>query len=269
MKIRIGYDIIFECLQPIPMILVLNVHPSRAADLLGPDVIRTEPFVPVSVYMDGFGNWCTRIVAPPPAIRIYSETVIQDTGLPDEVAPGALQVPVEELPEEVLVFLLASRYCETEQLTDVAWQLFGHTPPGWERVTAICEFVHNHIAFDYQNARHTRTALGAYNDSVGVCRDYAHLALTFCRCMNIPARYCTGYLGDIGVPPSPDPMDFSGWFEAYLGGRWYTFDARHNKPRIGRVLMARGRDAADVAISTTFGPSFLKQFLVVTDEIID
>lgn len=269
MKIRLGYDIIFECLQPIPMILVLNVHPSRAADLLEPDVIRTDPVIPVGVYVDSFGNWCTRIVAPPPTIRIYSETLIQDSGAPDEVAPGALQTPVEELPEDVLVFLLASRYCETDQLTETAWQLFGHTPPGWQRVAAICEFVHNHIAFDYQNARHTRTALGAYNDGVGVCRDYAHLALTFCRCMNIPARYCTGYLGDIGVPVSPDPMDFSGWFEAYLGGRWYTFDARHNKPRIGRILMARGRDAADVAISTTFGPSFLKQFVVITDEVTD
>lgn len=269
MKIRIGYDIIFECFQPIPMILVLNVHPERAPDLLAPDVIRTDPVVPVSVYLDSYGNWCTRIVAPPPSIRIYSETTIEDSGLPDEVAPNAQQTPVEDLPEDVLIFLLASRYCETEPLTEVAWNLFGHIPAGWQRVAAICDFVHQHIAFDYQDARHTRTAMEAYNEGVGVCRDYAHLALSFCRCMNIPARYCTGYLGDIGVPISPAPMDFSGWFEAYLDGQWYTFDARHNVPRIGRILMARGRDAADVAISTTFGPSFLKQFVVITDEVVE
>ena len=174
---------------------------------------------------------------------------------------------MEDLPDEALVFLLGSRYVDTELLSDTAWSLFGDAPRGWGRVQAICTFVNNHITFGYQHARATRTARDGYIERVGVCRDFAHLAVAFCRCMNIPARYCTGYLGDIGVPVSDTPMDFSAWFEAYLGGRWYTFDARHNFPRIGRILMARGRDATDVAISTAFGNSRLAQFTVVTDEV--
>lgn len=267
MKIRIGYDIAFESAQPTPMVLVLNVHYSRVAHLVAPDYLLTDPIVPLSAYRDSFGNWCTRLVAPPRPLRIFSDSIIHDSGLPDAVVPEAQQIAVQDLPEETLVFLLGSRYCETDRLIDEAWHLFGHTPPGWQRVQAICEFVHHHITFNYQMARCTRTAWEAYNEGVGVCRDYAHLALTFCRCMNIPARYCTGYLGDIGVTPSPDPMDFSGWFEAYLGGRWYTFDARHNKPRIGRVLIAYGRDAADVAIATTFGSTMLSNFFVHTEEV--
>jgi transglutaminase-like putative cysteine protease len=267
LKIRIGYDMVYECAQPTPMILMLNIHYSRMADVVVPDHLLTDPAVPLAAYRDGFGNWCSRIVAPRGAIRIFADGVVRDSGRPDEVATGAQQIAVQDLPEETLVYLLGSRYCETERLSDEAWRLFGHTGPGWARVQAICDFVHRHIEFGYKFARRTKTAWEAYSERAGVCRDYAHLAITFCRCMNIPARYCTGYLGDIGVPAVPDPMDFAGWFDAYLGGRWYTFDARNNVPRVGRVLIARGRDAADVAIATTFGPNVLKSFLVRTDEI--
>jgi transglutaminase-like putative cysteine protease len=266
-KIRIGYDMSYECPQPTPMILMLNIHHSRVSDVVIPDHLMTEPAIPVTAYRDGFGNWCSRIVAPAGITRIFADGVVRDSGQVDEVAPDAQQAAVENLPEETLVYLLGSRYCETDRLTEEAWRLFGNTLPGWARVQAICDFVHNHIRFGYQFARRTKSAWEAYNERAGVCRDYAHLALTFCRCMNIPARYCTGYLGDIGVPPVPDPMDFAGWFDAYLGGRWYTFDARNNTPRIGRVLIARGRDASDVAIATTFGPNVLRSFLVRTDEI--
>jgi transglutaminase-like putative cysteine protease len=266
-QIRIGYEMVYECPQPTPMILMLNVHYSRVSDVILPDHLRTDPAVPLTAYRDGFGNWCSRLVAPPGNIRIFADGIVRDSGLPDEVVPDAQQLAVQDLPEETLVYLLGSRYCETDGLVDEAWRLFGHTPPGWARVHAICEFVHRHIEFGYRHARRTKTAWEAYNERAGVCRDYAHLALTFCRCMNIPARYCTGYLGDIGVPPPDAPMDFAGWFEAYLGGRWYTFDARNLVPRIGRVLIARGRDAADVAIATTFGPNVLKSFLVRTEEI--
>jgi transglutaminase-like putative cysteine protease len=267
MHIRIGYELIYDCLQPAPMLLMLTVHPSRMPDLIVPDQMLTEPIVAVRQYHDAFGNQCTRIVAPSGQIRLSAAGVVSDTGEPDVVAPDALQHPVEQLPDEALVFLLSSRYCETDHLSDTAWALFGQTLPGWSRVKAICDYVHHHLCFGYEHARSTRTALEAHRERFGVCRDFAHLAIAFCRCMNIPARYCTGYLGDIGVPPDLAPMDFSAWFEVYLGDAWYTFDARHNKPRIGRILMARGRDAADVAISTTFGPNTLVGFTVVTEEI--
>jgi transglutaminase-like putative cysteine protease len=266
-QIRVGYEISYDTPQPTPMLVMLNVHPSRISDMLQPDPIHTNPEVPVFVYQDRFGNRCGRLVAPAGRITLSSSTVVQDSGLPDPVHPEAIQHQVQELPEDALVFLLGSRYCETDLLSDAAWRLFGHTPLGWARVQAICDFVQQRIRFDYQQARPTRTAFEAYNEGVGVCRDYAHLAVALCRCMNIPARYCTGYLGDIGVTPSPDPMDFSGWFEAYLGGQWHTFDARHNKPRIGRILIGRGRDATDVAISNTFGPNLLAGFKVWTDEV--
>ena len=266
-EIRVGYELIYDCPQPTPMMLVLNIHYSRAPDLLVPDHVTTTPSVPMSAYRDGFGNWCSRIVAPKGRIKIASTAVVKDSGEPDIVAPSAQQHSIQDLPEDALVFLLGSRYCDTEKFSETAWSLFGRTQPGWGRVQAICDFVHNHISFGYEHARATRTAWEAFNERRGVCRDYAHLAIAFCRCMNIPARYCTGYLGDMGEPPPYGPMDFAAWFEAYLGGRWYTFDARNNVPRIGRVLMARGRDAIDVAITTTFGPNTLVSFKVWTDEL--
>jgi transglutaminase-like putative cysteine protease len=267
MQIRIGYDVIFDCPLGAPMILMLNVHYSRASDIVVPDHLTTEPSVPINGYRDLFGNWCNRIVAPPGQIRLTSHGVLRDTGQPDPVVPSAPQQAVEDLPEEALVFLLGSRYCETDLLSQTAWNLFQTTPPGWARVQAICDYVHNHITFGYEHARVTKTAFEAFNERAGVCRDFTHLAVTLCRCMNIPARYCTGYLGDIGVPPPYGPGDFAAWMEVYLGGRWHTFDPRNNVPRIGRVLMARGRDASDVAIATTFGPNLLQRFTVVTEEV--
>jgi len=221
----------------------------------------------MAAYRDDFGNWCTRIVAPPGSTRVTADAVVNDSGLPDAIVPEAQQIPVPELPEETLIFLLGSRYCDTDRLSQTAWDLFGQTPPGWARVQAICDYVHSHITFDYQRADNTRTALEAFNERTGVCRDFTHLAVAFCRCMNIPARYCTGYLGDIGMPPPYGPMDFAAWFEVFLGGQWHTFDARNNTPRIGRVLIARGRDAADVALSNAFGPNTLTSFRVWTEEV--
>jgi transglutaminase-like putative cysteine protease len=266
MQIRVGYEIIYRLPQPTPMILTLNIHYSRVSDMVRPDHMLSNPSVPIASYRDGFGNWCMRIVAPQGSIRLSADALVNDTGAPDSVSACAAQHPVQALPEETLLFLLGSRYCETDRLSETAWSLFAKAPAGWGRVQAICDFVHRHIAFGYAYASPTKTAWEVFRDGKGVCRDFAHLAIAFCRCMNIPARYCTGYLGDIGVPPSPDPMDFAGWFEAYLGGAWHTFDARNNVPRIGRILIARGRDAADVAIATTFGPNTLESFRVWTDE---
>ena len=250
------------------MILMLRVHPSRAGDLAAPDLIVSDPPVPVAYYQDGFGNTCARIVAPAGRLRLATDAVARDPGEADPVLPQARQSTIANLPNESLVYLLGSRYCETDRLTDAAWSMFGQTPLGWARVQAICDFVHGHLTFGYRHARNTRTAMEAFNERLAVCRDFAHLAVTLCRCMSIPARYCTGYLGEIGVPPAPDePMDFSAWFEAFLDGDWRTFDARHNTPRIGRILMARGRDAADVALATSFGPTRLAGFKVWTDEV--
>jgi transglutaminase-like putative cysteine protease len=267
MDIKIGYELTYQFPQPTPALLILNVHFSRVSDLVRPDYIVTRPSMPISSYRDIFGNWCNRILAPAGRVQISADTVVHDTGAADRIVPDAFQHTVMMLPEEALTFLLPSRYCETELLLPTAWSLFARAPMGWGRVQAICDFVHRHITFGYEHARATKTAWEAYNEKKGVCRDFAHLAIAFCRCMNIPARYCTGYLGDIGVPVTDAPMDFSAWFEVYLGGEWHTFDARNNVPRIGRVLIARGRDAADVAITTTFGPNKLEGFRVWTDEV--
>lgn len=267
MRIQAGYELAYECAQPTAMLLMLRVHPSRQSDLEAPERITFDPPVRATEYRDGFGNLCLRMTAPAGRIVISNGFIARDSGEPDLVVPEAKQHSLEDLPDHVLVFLLGSRYCDTDRLGDEAWSLFGHTSPGWSRVQAICDYVHDRIEFGYHHASSLRTAWDGHNDRRGVCRDFAHLAITLCRCMNIPARYCTGYLGDIGVPPDPAPMDFSAWFEAYLSGQWYAFDARHNIPRIGRILMARGRDATDVALSTSFGPSRLTDFKVVTNEV--
>lgn len=269
MQLAIGYEIEFECPRPAPMVLMLSVHASRANDLITPDLIMAEPGVPITGFQDSFGNWCSRLVAPAGTLRLSTRALIRDSGEPDAVAPEARQTPVEELPYDTLQFLRGSRYCETDCLSDTAWSLFGNMPSesGWQRVQRICDYVHTHIEFGYAHARSTKTALEAHTERAGVCRDYAHLAIAFCRCMNIPARYCSGYLGDIGIPPPYGQMDFAGWFEAYLDGHWYTFDPRNNIPRIGRVLIARGRDATDVPISDAFGTAKLTHFRVITDEV--
>jgi transglutaminase-like putative cysteine protease len=267
MKIRVGYELLYDCSQPTPMILTLSVHETRIPDIVSGDVLVTDPPVPVRTYRDIFGNICRRIIAPAGLIRMTSTAIMKDRGEPDTVALGAVQHPVEDLPEDTLLYLLGSRYCETDHLSQDAWNLFDQVPAGWARVQAICDFVHKHIVFGYEHARATKTAWEVYRERQGVCRDYAHLAIAFCRCMNIPARYCSGYLGNIGMPLPHCMPDFAGWFEAYLGDRWYTFDPRNNTPRIGRVLIARGRDAADVAITNTFGLNTLIGFMVTTEEI--
>jgi transglutaminase-like putative cysteine protease len=267
MIIRIGYDIQFDLLAEAPIVALLNVHPAREKDLIEPDTVHVEPEIPVETFIDPFGNESVRILAKKGKIRFHNSTLIRDSGLPDEQGFNAEEVPVQDLPSGVLPYLMSSRYCEVDLLLNTAAELFGDTPRGWERVQAICGWVHHNVTFGYKFASRTRTALGVYTERIGVCRDFQHLAITFCRALNIPARYATGYLGDIGVPPAPCPMDFSAWFEVFLGGRWWTLDARHNVPRIGRVLMATGRDATDCAITTSFGQTTLSKFVVVTDEV--
>lgn len=267
MLIHIGYDIAFELRNPTPIIAMLYVHPLRRHDLQSAENLVVEPAVAVHTYRDSFDNICGRLLARVGTIRFTLDATIQDSGQPDPRVPDAMQHKIEELPDEALRFLLPSRYCEVDKLNDIAWKLFGQTPEGWARVQAICDWVHKHITFGYHFADAQKSALDVYNEGKGVCRDFMHLAVTFCRCMNIPARYVTGYLGDIGVPPAPHPADFSAWFEVYLGGKWHTFDARHNVARIGRILMAVGRDAADVALTTNFGSAKLAKFHVVTDEV--
>jgi len=267
MLIRAGYEIHQDADLPTPMMAQLSIHPSRQKDLVTPHRLVATPDVPMYDYIDAFGNICTRVTIPPGGLTLSCDFTIQDSGLPDPVTPGAIQHPVEDLPDDMLVFLLGSRYCETDRLLGQAWSLFGHIPGGWDRVQAIVDYTHDRIAFGYHYARPTKTAWEVHEERQGVCRDFAHLAITLCRCMNIPARYCTGYLGDIGIPPVDAPMDFSAWFDVYLGGQWHTFDARHNRPRIGRILMARGRDATDTALTTTFGAARLTRFDVHTDEV--
>ena len=267
MLIRLGYDLRFQNSANIPFIAMLNVHPSRQKDLREPDLLLTDPQVPLEQYIDSFGNVCTRFTAPQGDVRLYSSSLIEDSGVPDPVCWEARQLPIPQLPVETLRYLMASRYCETDLLSDIAIGLFGNTTPGWPRVKAIVDWVHNYVTFGYQFARPTKTAKEVFGERCGVCRDFQHLAIAFCRSMTIPARYATGYLGDIGVPATPSPMDFSAWFEVYLEDRWWTFDARHNQPRVGRILMAVGRDAADVALTTSFGPSVISGFSVVTDEV--
>lgn len=267
MVIRIGYDLIYNFAAPTPLVLLLNAHPTELHRLLKPDVPRTEPAVPIREFLDGFGNISHRLIAPQGRVRLLCETFAQDSGLPEIPTPEAMEHPVEDLPDECLPFLLASRYCEVAELLPTAWDLFEKSPPGWAKVQTICDWVFSNVEFGYQYARPSKTARDVLEERRGVCRDFTHLAVTFCRCMNIPARYCNGYLGDIGVPPDPNPMDFNAWMEVYLGGRWHMFDPRHNTPRIGRILMTRGRDAVDVAMTTAFGVNTLEQFVVVTEEV--
>jgi transglutaminase-like putative cysteine protease len=266
MRIRVGCELSFEFPQMTPMIVMLNVHFSRVSDLERPDYLVTNPSVPIDGYRDSFGNWCSRLVGPAGRFSLGTDAVVRDAGAPDPVEHHALQHQVQHLPADAIQFLLGSRYCETDRLSDDAWRLFGHTLLGWPRVQAVCDFVHNHIVFGYEHSRPTRTAFEAYVERRGVCRDFAHLAVAFCRCLNIPTRYCTGYITDIGLPPPYAPMDFAAWIEVYLGGQWYAFDPRNNAPRIGRILVARGRDAADVPLTHSFGPNTLSGFRVWADE---
>jgi transglutaminase-like putative cysteine protease len=262
MLIRLGYEIAIECAEPTPVISLLDIHRDRQGSIQRQTKVLTSPAVTTTLYDDLFGNACRRFVAPAGNFRILYDAVVEDSGTPDEVNTLARETPVQELPDDVLCYLLGSRYCETDHLSDLAWELFGHLPSGWARVQAIVDYVHQRLSFGYGYARSTRTAAQAQEERVGVCRDFAHLAITLCRCMNIPARYVNGYLGDIGVPADPAPMDFSAWTEVFLDGKWYTFDARHNVPRTGRVVIARGRDATDVPLLHSFGAHRLSLFKV-------
>jgi transglutaminase-like putative cysteine protease len=272
MEIRCGYRIEVVCYQPTPAVLLMDPHPERDADVLtAPDLAMTSlangADVPSSEYRDGFGNRCRRLTIPAGGVALSNSVLVRDSGVADFFDRGAQETSPADLPPEALQYLLSSRYCEVDELSATAWQLFGTYAPGWNRVQQICNFVNARIRFDYQQAKSTRTAADAMNEGVGVCRDFTHLAVALCRCMNIPARYCNGFLGDIGVPADPAPMDYNAWFEAYIGGRWYTFDARHNVPRIGRILVARGRDATDIPMIHTFGPHILQKFEVITEEV--
>lgn len=266
MLIRYGYEISLTCQGPTALLGLLSAHPDRAADLRTPETFLTTPHVASSTYRDLFGNECRRLIAPAGGLTMWGDATIEDDGKPDEVLPDAQEVPIPELPDDCLVFLMGSRYCETDHLGPSAWGMFGGLAPGWSRVQAICDFVHQHIRFDYMQARATRTAFEVFHERVGVCRDYAHLAVALCRCLNIPARYVNGHLGDIGVPTA-EPMDFSAWIEVFLDGRWHTFDPRNNTRRIGRIVVSRGRDAADVPLINSFGPHVLTSFRVWTYEV--
>jgi transglutaminase-like putative cysteine protease len=269
MRIRYGFNIKIDVSQPMTVLTAMDVEQARRGDIIQERPLMTGSVGRLEQFTDSFGNLCRRIQALPGTVSLSLEGIIQDSGKPDPVVPDAEQLDVSQLPVETLPFLLASRYCETEFLNQTAWSRFGHIQGGWARVQAICDFVHDHITFGYPNARPTRTAFEAFNERVGVCRDFTHLAVALCRCMNIPARYCNGYLGDIGIPANPAPMDFNAWFEAYIGGRWYVFDARHNMPRIGRITVARGRDAMDIPMLHTFGPHMLRRFEVITEEVVE
>ena len=269
MRLRLGCRLSYELPAPTPMILILSTHYSRASDLERPDILVASPATEIESYRDGFGNWCNRLIAPAGAFAVSTDGIIRDAGLSDPVGEGAAEQAVQHLPVEALTYLLPSRYCETDLLSEFAWERFGLTPPGWVRVQAVCDFVHNHVVFGYEKARATRTASETLNEAVGVCRDFTHLAITICRCLNIPARYCTGYVSDIGQQPPYPPMDFAAWMEVWLGGRWWTFDPRNNDVRFGRVLIARGRDAADVPLTHSFGKHQLTDFQVWIDRIED
>lgn len=266
MRIRVGFDIAYRCHQPTPTVFKLLVEPARRDDFVTPERIVADNGLTLTPYRDAFDNRCLRGVSQPGLTRLRLDAVIEDDGLPDAQDPAARETPLADLPADVLAYLQPSRYCESDALSQFAWSMFGHTQPGWERAQAIVDFAHRRIAFGYPNATIWRTAQSALADGVGVCRDYAHLAVALLRAMNIPARYCNGYMGDIGVTPDPAPMDFNAWCEVFLDGRWRTFDARHNVPRIGRVVISRGMDAADCAMIHTFGPHTLERFQVISEE---
>jgi transglutaminase-like putative cysteine protease len=267
MLIRYGYELEFFCPQPVLMVCLLDTHHEAQQQVKWQGAFRSDPPIETEIYRDVHGNDVRRFMSPAGKLTISRDQVFECDGSTDPVIGDAREVPLSEIPSEYLIYLLGSRYCETDKLSNIAWNLFGNVAPGWQRVQAICDFVNNHLTFGYQYARATRTAYEAYEERLGVCRDFAHLAVTLCRCMNIPTRYANGFLGDIGIPPDPAPMDYNAWIEVYLDHKWYIFDARHNVPRIGRITVSRGRDATDIPLATSFGPHFLNLFKVWTDEV--
>ncbi len=267
MLIKLGYELVFDIPAPVSMVLMLYVHPEQAHVLQKPEAIYCDPPVPLTGYVDAFGNRCARVFAPAGKLKLTYDNVAFDTGEPEPSIEGKILHPVHDLPADVIQFLLPSRYCEVDRMTDMAWKLFGQIPPTWERVKAVVDWAHGHIEFGYPYASPTKSAFDVCSEKKGVCRDYMHLAITMLRALNVPARYATGFLGDIGVPFTPAPMDFSAYLEVYLSGRWWAMDARNNERRIGRIKQAHGRDAVDVALTTSFGPTTLEKFVVVTEEM--
>ena len=266
MFVRFGYEIVISSGGPVPMLAALNVHSATTGRMIGHDAVRTDPEVATHEYLDRFANRITRVTAPGGSLRLWSDCIVEMDRDYDAYAPEAEQHDVADLPDDVLQFLMPSRYCDSDNLSGFAWGRFGGIAPGWARVQAVCDYVHDATTFGYKFGRSSKTASEVQVEKTGVCRDFAHLSITLCRALNIPARYASGYLGDIGVPPG-GPGDFCAWFEVFLGGRWYTFDARYNTRRIGRLVMVRGADAADVAMITSFGPHGLSFFRVWTLEL--
>jgi transglutaminase-like putative cysteine protease len=266
MEVRVGCDFQYETQWPTPTVMQVQPHEDGAHRVMHQSW-ESDPPVAMREFRDLYGNTCRRFTLPGGEVHLRFDALVEVAGEPDELDPAATQLPVEDLPDETLHFTLPSRYCLSDVLSGTAWELFGGTDPGWGRVQAICDWVHENIRFQYGSSTPLTTAADVYEQRAGVCRDFAHLAVTFCRAMNIPARYVFGYLPDIGVPPPEFPMDFCAWFEAYLGGRWRTFDPRNNERRVGRVVIGRGRDALDVAMVTTYGSHTLRSMLVRADEV--
>ena len=276
MLILSEFNIQFHLPCKTPMVTLLHLYPSLASrlrsgdELLIENLVSADPadniVVRTTDYLDSFGNHCARFMAPAGHLKLSGSNIIDAEPTPDPVYPGARQVPVEDLPSDTLQYLLSSRYCEVDRFVPIAFDLFGSIPEGWQRATAIRDWVHEKVAFSYNAARSTKTAMDVFTERIGVCRDFQHLAITLSRCMNIPARYVTGYIGDIRMPVG-GPGDFSAWYQVFLDGQWMDLDARHNYPRLGRILMAIGRDAADVAITTSFGSAQLTYFYVESNEV--
>lgn len=266
MHVRVGCEFIVESSAPTPTAGIVRPR-DRGWHTLLDERYSLSPDVPIHAYVDGFGNHVWRWTAPEGQMRIRYDAIVDVPPGADPLLVDLPGTPVDALPDEVLVYTLPSRHCQSDLVIDTAWQLFGELPDGSARVQAICDWAHTNIEYGYGNSISTTSGYDAYQQRRGVCRDFAHIAVMFCRAMNIPARYVCGYLPDIAVPYDPVPMDFHAWFEAYLDGEWRTYDARHNTPRIGRVLIARGRDAVDTAFLTSYGPSTLTGFTVWADEI--
>ena len=265
MHIRVGCEFRYEAKWPTPTVMQVQPYPTGTHKLLREEW-KTTPDLSMHAYNDIYDNLCQRLVLVAGENILRYDALVEVVGEYDEINLNAKQMAVEDLPDDVLLYTLPSRFCLSDILSDTAWQLFGQTEPGWGRVQTICDWVHNNISFQYGASTAITTALDVYEQRTGVCRDFTQLAATFCRALNIPTRYVFGYIPDIGVPPPNEPMDFCAWMEVYLGGRWWTFDPRNNIPRIGRVLIGRGRDALDVAMVTTYGGPLLQQMTVWADE---
>jgi transglutaminase-like putative cysteine protease len=265
LTLRVGSEFIYSSQGETPAILQVEARLDSDAKIVQ-EKWEVEPHVSSHTYSDVYGNRCRRVTLPPGQTTLRYDALVEVSAHPDVVVPEAQTALVQNLPDDLLLFTLASRYCQSDSLSNDAWNLFANTPPTWARVQAICDWAHRNVIYVSGCSTPETTALDVYNSQQGICRDFAHMGVTLCRAMNIPARYCFGYMPDIGVEIPDVAMDFHAWFEVYLGGKWHTFDARHNVPRIGRVPIARGRDAVDCAMVTTYGAAILEKMTVWADE---